>query len=309
MPCVSIIIPTYNSSGFIVDALSSITNNDINDLEIVVVDDGSTDSTIEIIKKQPVNIVLITQNNTGRGAARNNGLKHSKGKYIAFLDHDDLLEPTSISERIQYLEDNPDKGWVCTDAMEFDKTGDLRLFLNQFPWLDLNEDHFCQLLKGCFPLTSTVMIRSELVQQVGGFNTAIDYGDDIEFFLRLLLVSDIGLIRKALTRRRIHPTQGVSNTFDRWDSRVKIYSNFKPTCGVMSERQQVALQQALKFAYYKLGECYWEKNDFLTARKMFLHSYTNSKYMLKAVLYTLMTFAPQRLLYALRSARHSVSGG
>ena len=308
MAQVSIIIPTYNSIAFIEDAFKSILDSSYNDVEIVIVDDGSTDSTVDIATKQPGNIKLFKQKNSGRGSARNNGLSHATGKYIAFLDHDDLLEHTSISERIQYLEDNPDKGWVCTDAMEFDKTGDLRLFLNQFPWLDLNEDHFCQLLKGCFPLTSTVMIRSELIQKIGGFNTAIDYGDDIEFFLRLLLVSDIGLIRKALTRRRIHPTQGVSNTFDRWDSRVKIYSNFKSTCGSMSEKQQVALQQALKFAYYKLGECYWEKNDFLTARKMFLKSCCGGSYSFKALLYAGLCSAPKSFISMLRNTKQA-SGG
>ena len=253
MPCVSVVIPTYNSAAFIVDALTSITGGDYKDVEIVVVDDGSTDTTVGIVKNQPGNIVLITQKNSGRGAARNNGVKHATGKYIAFLDHDDLLTPSSIAERIQYLEDHPDKGWVCTDAMEFDQSGDLRLFLNQFPWLDLDKDHFCQLLKGCFPLTSTIMIRSELIRQVGGFNTAIDYGDDIELFLRLFLVSRIGMIRKPLTRRRIHPTQGVSSTFDRWNSRVGIYSSFRPSVGKMNDQQHKALKDALKFAYYKIG--------------------------------------------------------
>lgn len=305
---ISIILPTYNSAGFIVDALSSINNNDYRDVEIIVIDDGSTDSTVDIVAKQPGNIKLFKQKNCGRGAARNNGLSYATGKYIAFLDHDDLLEPTSISERFQYLEDHPDNGWVCTDAMEFDESGDLRLFLTQFSWLDLKEDQFCQLLKGCFPLTSTVMIRSELIQQVGGFNSAIDYGDDIEFFLRLLLVSNIGLIKKPLTRRRIHLTQGVSNTFDRWDSRVRIYSNFKPSCGAMNFKQNAALHQALRFAYFKLGEWYWENRDFKVARKMFLKSFAAAPYIFKAVLYAIMTLAPSSLLSKLRAAKHTVGG-
>lgn len=305
MTGVSVIIPTYNSSSFIVDAITSINNNDYKDIEIIIVDDGSTDSTVEIINSLSGNIKLFTQKNSGRGMARNNGVKHAEGKYIAFLDHDDLLETSSLSERVNYLEDHQDIGWVFTDAMEFDKSGELRLFLNQFPWLDLGNDHFCQLLKGCFPLTSTIMIRSELMRQVGGFNTAIDYGDDIELFLRLFLISKVGMIRKPLTRRRIHPTQGVSSTFDRWNSRVGIYSNFKPSIGKMTDQQHKALNDALKFAYYKLGECYWECNDFKIARSMFLNSYGDGSHSFKALLYAALCTAPNCFISMLRNIKKS----
>lgn len=305
MPSVSVIIPTYNSASFIVDAITSINNNDYKDVEIIIVDDGSTDSTVEIINSLSGNIKLFTQKNSGRGMARNNGVKHAEGKYIAFLDHDDLLETSSLSERVNYLEDHQDIGWVFTDAMEFDKSGELRLFLNQFPWLNLDNDHFCQLLKGCFPLTSTIMIRSDLMRQVGGFNTAIDYGDDIELFLRLFLISKVGMIRKPLSRRRIHPTQGVSSTFDRWNSRVGIYSNFKPSIGKMTDQQHKALNDALKFAYYKLGECYWERNDFKTARSMFLNSCGDGSHSFKALLYAALCTAPNGFISMLRNIKKS----
>lgn len=308
MAYVSIVIPTYNFSSFIVDALSSVNNSDFKDIEIIVIDDGSTDSTCEIVKEQPGNIKLITQKNSGRSSARNNGIKHATGKYIVFLDSDDLLTTTSISERVAYLESNKEIGWVFTDAMEFDYSGDLRLFLNQFPWLDLSRDHFSQLLQGCFPLTSTIMIRSDLIHQVGGFDIAIGYGEDIEFFLRLCLVSTVGMIRKPLSRRRIHPAQGVSSTFDRWNSRVEIYSNFKPLVGAMNEQQTRALTLALKFAYFKLGEWYWEQDDFRTARRMFLSSLDFASHTVKAMLYAILCLAPDNFIAALRRFRVSVGG-
>ncbi|MBV5330673.1 MAG: glycosyltransferase family 2 protein, partial [Chlorobium sp.] len=136
MPYVSVVVPTYNSALFITDTLSSIINNEFQDVEIIVVDDGSSDQTVEIVKRHPGNVKLITQQNNGRGASRNNGVRQATGRYIAFLDHDDLLTQMSIADRVAFLDSNPDIGWVFTDAIEFDHSGDLRLFLDQFPWLD-----------------------------------------------------------------------------------------------------------------------------------------------------------------------------
>jgi len=304
---ISIIIPTYNSSSFIEETIGSIAAQTRQDLELIVVDDGSTDDTVEMISGMAYPVKLVRQQNRGRGAARNNGVSQATGEYIAFLDHDDLLLPGSIAARAAYLEAHPELGWVFTDATEFDLTGDLRLFLKQFPWLDLSQDHFCQLLRGCYPLTSTVMVRTELLRLVGGFNTDIDYGDDIELFLRLFLVSKVGMIDQPLTRRRIHPTQGVSSTFDRWDSRVKIYGSFSPSVGAMSPLQAAALDKALRFAYYKLGECYWEKDDFAVARKMFLKSLDWQPHATRALMYSLLCSGPGSLIAELRKTKRSVS--
>jgi glycosyltransferase involved in cell wall biosynthesis len=221
-----------------------------------------------------------------------NGYHYATGKYIAFLDHDDLLFEDSISERVSFLEFNDDYGWVCTDAIEFDESGELRLFLDQFPWLDSTGDQFCQLLRGVFPLMSTVMISSEFMRRIGGFNINLNYGDDIELFLRLSLVSKVGVIRKPLSRRRIHATQGVSSTFDRWSSRVRIYSKFKPPVR-LNQQQKKVLTSALKHAKFKLGECYWELNDFNSSKKMFLESLGLTRYVLKALLYTSLCFYPK----------------
>jgi glycosyltransferase involved in cell wall biosynthesis len=245
----------------------------------------------------------VEQQNTGRGGARNIALQNANGEYIAFLDSDDLLINSSIEERVNFLENNKDIGWVFTDAMEFDETGDLKLFLDQFPWLNLKEDNFSQLLKGCFPLTSTVMIRNLLLKQVGGFNSTLNYGEDIELFLRLLLISKVGMIREALTRRRIHPGQAVSSTFDRWNSRVKIYSNFKPPVGQLSQQQKSALYKALKHSYFKLGECYWEVYDSSKARRCFLHSIGFNSWTKRSILYLVLLFFPTFLLKIARNLK------
>lgn len=302
-PLVSVIIPTYNSAPFIRDCVASIRQNTYPNVEIVIVDDGSPDNTLEIVKRLDTEITLVEQPNAGRGSARNNGFNHASGKYIAFLDHDDLLEETSIEERVAFLDGHPDKGWVFTDAMEYDRHRELGLYLDQFPWLDLDQDQFIQLLRGIYPLTSTIMVRSELLKKIGGFNTAINYGDDIELFMRLLLVSKVGIINKPLSRRLIHPGQGVSSTFDRWDSRVGIYGNFKASVGKMTPAQKKALARELKHSRFKLGECYWEAYDMGKARGCFLRSLGFNPWAATALVYTCLSLLPKSMLKAARKAK------
>lgn len=302
-PLVSVIIPTYKSAPFIEDCVASIRRNTYPEIEIVIVDDGSPDNTLDIIKGLDTEITLVEQANAGRGSARNNGVNHAGGEFIAFLDHDDLLEETSIEDRVQYLSAHPEKGWVFTDAMEYTRERELGLYLDQFPWLDLRQDQLIQLLRGIYPLTSTIMVRSSLLEKIGGFNTSINYGDDIELFMRLLLVSEAGMIKKPLSRRLIHPDQGVASTFDRWNSRVGIYSNFKPSVGRMTPAQARALARALKHSRYKLGECHWEAYDMTEARKCFLKSLGFNSWSVKGLLYACLSVLPLSLLKSMRRAK------
>ncbi len=304
-PLVSVIIPTYNSATFITDCVASIRRNTYPNVEIVIVDDGSPDNTLDVIKGLDTEITLIEQANAGRGSARNNGFKAASGDYIAFLDHDDLLEETSIEDRVQYLASHSEKGWVFTDAMEYNSRRELGLYLDQFPWLDLNQDQFIQLLRGIYPLTSTIMVRNSLLKKIGGFNTSINYGDDIELFMRLLLVSEVGMIKEPLSRRLIHPGQGVSSTFDRWDSRVGIYGNFRPSVGEMSPAQKKALAKELKHSRFKLGECHWEVWHMTPARQCFLGSLGLNPWSFNALVYAGLSLLPLSLLKAARRAKAS----
>src|SRR5215510_11775591 len=113
-PLVSIIIPAYNSAAYIEEAIRSALEQDYEEKEIIVVDDGSTDSTPDILKSLQEQIVVLSQVNAGAGAARNRGLKHAKGTYIAFLDSDDFWVPGKLRLQIEYLEEKPKVGAVCS---------------------------------------------------------------------------------------------------------------------------------------------------------------------------------------------------
>jgi glycosyltransferase involved in cell wall biosynthesis len=106
-PLVSVIIPTYNRAWSIKESIDSVLSQDFNDFELIVIDDGSTDHTIEILNSYGKDIFVIHQRNQGVSSARNRGLMKASGSFIAFLDSDDLWLPGKLSLQVDYFNSNP----------------------------------------------------------------------------------------------------------------------------------------------------------------------------------------------------------
>ncbi|HPP08870.1 MAG TPA: glycosyltransferase family A protein, partial [bacterium] len=121
MAKVSVIVPVYNAERFIGETLRSVLCQTYKDIEVIVVDDGSTDHSVEVIKKyNDPRIMLIRQQNRGVSAARNTGIKSSNGKFIALLDHDDLWLAEKIEKQMILFEKNPDVALVYSDISYID---------------------------------------------------------------------------------------------------------------------------------------------------------------------------------------------
>ena len=298
---VSVIIPSYNCEMYIDECIQSVLNQTWRKYEIIIVDDGSTDSSPALIQKyyDHKNVKIFKNCNKGRGAARRFGVNQSNGKFIAFLDCDDLLLPNSIEKRVKALLNYNDFGLVFTDAMEFDNNGDTKPFLRQFPWLNLKDDIFNQLLRGCFPLTSTVMVRREDYYKSNGFDENLRYGEDLDLFLRLSNITKFILLPEILTRRRMHPQQGCKIDFDRWNSRTILYDKLLLQNTYTKEKRK-NLREAKKFAYYKLGEVFWEAENYFKARDSFFKSVCINKRSLIAFVYALISVLPTEIINILR---------
>ncbi len=128
MKLVSILSPCYNGETYVSRFLDSVLKQDYSNLEVIMVNDGSTDNTdniiksyIEKFKKKNINFIYLTQENSGAAGAINNGLKYVKGEYLTWPDSDDILTPDSISKKVKFLEDNPQYGFVKTDASIYDE--------------------------------------------------------------------------------------------------------------------------------------------------------------------------------------------
>lgn len=298
-PLVSVLIPGYNCEEYIEECITSVLNQTYSNIEIVFVNDGSTDKSRAVVASLSDKIKIIDQENMGRGGARNTCLKHYSGDYVTFLDADDLLISDSIEKRVSFLESKQEFDWVCADAMEFNEAGDMRKFMKQFSWVSWQDDIFSQLLRGCFSLTTTVLLRASLARDIGSFRSELNYGEDIDYFMKAALLGRLGYINEVVSKRRIHDSQAVSSTYNRWNSRVDIYTNFTAPIE-LSSIQKICIKKYLSHAYFKLGECYWERYDMKSARENFLKSKTITDEW-PAKKYIKFTYLPVIILKVLRS--------
>ena len=122
---VSVILPVYNTEKYLPECLDSIINQSLRDIEIICVDDGSTDSSLQILKEyaeKDKRISVIHKNNGGQGSARNVGLNHAKGEYITFVDSDDYITEDMIYYLLKFLEDNKLDVAMIADCYVYDKS-------------------------------------------------------------------------------------------------------------------------------------------------------------------------------------------
>jgi glycosyltransferase involved in cell wall biosynthesis len=182
-PLVSVIIPTYNYAHYLPKAIKSCLDQSYKNLQIIVIDDGSTDNTREVVEGFGKDIVYVHQDNSGVSAARNNGLKLASGEFIAFLDADDYLIEDSIAARLQILLDRDDIGFVFSES--YSLHGE-KLLCKPDVEQDLVSDKFYEdlLVRHLRFQTGTIMIRSVLAKQFR-FPAVLANGEDIVYFTKI----------------------------------------------------------------------------------------------------------------------------
>lgn len=168
-PLLSVIIASYNHGYYIAESLKSIECQSFQDFEIIVVDDGSTDNTIDIIRIAQTRAQIYTQSNQGVVAARNRGLSLARGKYICFIDSDDIILPDRFLKQVTFLENNPTIGMLYSDALAIDTEGNhLGKFSDIYPVVPGNIAEML-VMHYCFVPIMTVMVRRHVLDQLGAF--------------------------------------------------------------------------------------------------------------------------------------------
>ena len=192
---VSVVIPVLNGQDYIVQCIDSVLEQSYPNYEIIVIDDGSTDDTARLVKQFQQEINYVYQPNQGTACARNRGIELAKGKYIAFLDHDDLWLPDKLSYQVQSMDNDPRAELVFTLVVQFI---DGFLSEDERKRITVNEDP----MPGKIP--STALARRELFESVGLFKPG-EYLEWADWYIR---AGDSGAkmttIQKVLTRRRVH---------------------------------------------------------------------------------------------------------
>lgn len=186
MPLVSVIIAAYNSEDTIAETIFSVLNQTFKDLEVIVIDDGSKDNTVELIKEiKDSRVKVFPYENGGVAKARNRGITHANGEYITFLDHDDLWTPDKIEAQVCALQQSPDAGVAYSWT--------INLYSEEKPirWTKLSPfyfegDVYSQLLVYNFVCNgSNILARAEAIESVGGFDPAPISNEDWDFYIRL----------------------------------------------------------------------------------------------------------------------------
>jgi glycosyltransferase involved in cell wall biosynthesis len=181
---VSVVIPTYNYSHFILDAVKSVLAQDLRDLEIIVVDDGSKDNTSDLIKPYTDRVKYIHQENAGLSAARNTGISNSTGEFILFLDSDDMLGSGTLASQVKYLERNPSASVaVCENKLfrEKNKNGQPKPFGSWALYRKNLPVHLCYF--NIAP-PHAFLFRRQAIIKTGWFDHKVDTCADYDFWLR-----------------------------------------------------------------------------------------------------------------------------
>ena len=194
-PCVSVIIPAFNCGSLIVYSLESLINQDYQNWECIVVDDGSSDNTMEIVQsyvKRDKRIVYVYQKNGGPSKARNTGLSRAGGKYIQFLDADDLIESRKLQCHARYLENNPEVDIVYGEARYFrtEYPEERRSSMSDIdlPWTPKvsgsGKEIQKALLRMNIMVVSAPLLRRRIIDQVGLFDEELPLLEDWDYWIR-----------------------------------------------------------------------------------------------------------------------------
>jgi len=209
-PLVSIIIPAYNRADFTVKTIQSVLAQTYGNIELIVVDNGSTDDTKDRLKVFGDKIKYLYKVNRGVCAARNLGLTHAKGEFIAFLDNDDLYLPNKVELSVNFLKQRSDYGFVHTDAYLVDAEDQI-VGLNGHRKRKYQGWIRNRLLLTNFVCNPTVMLRRECFEKIGIFDEKLFIPADWDLWIRIAENYKIGYIKQPLSKYRIASGECLNN--------------------------------------------------------------------------------------------------
>lgn len=292
-PLVSVIIPTFNCESYIAETINSVLNQDYASIELIIIDDGSTDKTRHIISDYKDKLKLITQNNSGVCVARNRGIKEAAGQFICLMDHDDYWFPDKISRQVAEFLSHPEIGIVYSNFTLWKSNSDGTFvspdtFGNQLI-NDEIDDHYSGwiyhlLLLDCWVLTSTAMIRAEVFDECGVFDENLPYSEDWDLWLRAARKYPFLKLHRSTTLYRQHSGQG-NRKIRPIDYRTTLLINAKKKWGLSSPNGNCLsnwqFRKQLAKYHFEFGLHHLIANDHKIAVSSFLKAWFTFPFNLK----------------------------
>lgn len=319
-PLVSVIIPVYNCVEYLPKALASVLEQTGVSIEVVLVD-SSTDGSCAIVSNYiDSRVRRIFQEPRGVSAARNLGIQHAHGEYVAFQDADDEWLPEKLLVQVSALQRHPDAGLVFTDTMMFREGEVIQETMNRHMLRDWCRSHasdvpgcyygelYAQLLIQDCMNTSSVLVRRKVLEESGTFDENFKVGEDYDLWLRIARRHPMIFIDRVLCKYRVRD-DGLSGGEDvrglRWlDAHIAAREKHRRLNWVPAEHAGL-LNEILSQGYWELGWSHFGHNRFREARRYFWKALRARPLDLKIWLYWCSSFLPEQVVEAIRSIRQA----
>jgi len=293
-PLISVVIPAYNCQNYIVSALDSIFEQSYTNIEVIIVNDGSTDNTLQVLNNYRNPVTIINQDNSGSAVARSLGMKKSSGKYIAFLDADDLWLADKLKEQVEFLENHKDYGlvfsnwvtWKPNDKGEFVSTeislnkSDIIVKKPYSGWI------YSDLLMDCIVWTSCVLMRHSIYEQVGNFNTNLRRGQDYDYWLRVSKITQIHKLDRIYAVYRQH-NESISNKVNSVNYEYIVIKSAIDNLGESSKNKKHVLQR-LSDLCFDFSYQHYHNGSLKVALDSILKSIRYNPFKIKAWVYLIL---------------------
>lgn len=266
---VSVIVPVYNRAHLVTETIQSILSQTYEFVEIILINDGSTDGSLPLLRdyeaRFPDKILIIDQPNQGQIVARNNGIKMAKGRYIAFLDSDDVWVKNKLERQLPLFESGV--GLVFSGTEVIDEAGNtIRV---EYADNDLSGNIFPQLLVQNRMTGGTVVVTAEALTNVGVFCTDFKAAENWDLWLRICKIYSSRVVPDPLIKYRIHSSNMSGDGQLMLSAKLQIIEKH---CDLQSKNTVVARYSRLAYAdyHYRKGLIFFADNQYQLARKEFL---------------------------------------
>lgn len=307
-PKVSVLMGVYNGEKYLREAIDSILNQTFKDFEFIIIDDGSTDNTSNIIKSyNDPRIILFKQNNSGCYKALNLGLKHAKGKYIAIMDSDDISHNERFEKQFEYLENHKECVCCSTDTNIIDEEGNNIYTIRN----NLSKKELRKQLPERNPFThSSLMIRKNIMLGISGYPN-VKHGGDVLALIDLQKCGELHILDKPLCFRRLRRGSVTCNMPRKLDNnwlelRKDYFINGKLNKEIYLEIEKIRNsihidEKTINFYYHiRVGRAYLNHNKKYLARKCFTELIENKPIGIIGYFYLLLSYCPRSIFLKLK---------
>ena len=274
----TVVMPVYNHQAYVSEAIESVRSQTFENWELIIVDDGSTDRSPEIIDShaaQDPRIVAIHQSNTGQALARNNAIARARGKWMVYLDSDDKYLPQALQNYHDYLKDHPDAKFIYGYRHRLNEDGTITKLPGKYQdrvtdTKDLFQKIFLSHLSICY--------RRDLLDKVGGYDAKLWCSEDYELYLRMSLHTKFEPIDKPTGLRRRHTTNMSTQTGRSRMLEAGVLRRWVDKLGGRQILEERMINHRLGKLYYSAGRQYFKSRCFAQAifAMKFAHRYRHT---------------------------------